>query len=111
MDERGPAVAGHQVIGAELDEADGPQSEIGELAAFARRSGSTWFLAIMNGSTAKTIRIPLAFLGGGKYQAALARDRKDEAAAVTIENISASRNDSLTIELRDGGGFVGRFGK
>src|SRR5262249_59341230 len=56
--------------------------------------GSTWFLAMMNGSTARTIKIPLAFLDGGKYQSMLARDLKDEAAAVTVENISISRNRS-----------------
>jgi alpha-glucosidase len=88
-----------------------PACEIGELAAFARRSGSTWFLAVMNGSTARTVKIPLAFLAGGKYQAALARDRTDEAAALTIENTFVSRNDSLTVELRAGGGFIGRFAK
>jgi alpha-glucosidase len=88
-----------------------PQCEIGELAAFARRGGSTWFLAVMNGSAARIVKIPLAFLGGGKYQAALARDRKDEAAALTIENIFVSRNDWLTVELRAGGGFIGRFAK
>jgi alpha-glucosidase len=88
-----------------------PACEIGELAAFARRSGSTWFLAVMNGSTARTVRIPLAFLGGDKRQATLARDRKDEAAALTIENVFVTRNDSLTIELRAGGGFIGRFAK
>jgi alpha-glucosidase len=86
-----------------------PASEIGEIAAFARRSGSTWFLAIMNGSVAKTIKVPLAFLGGGKYQALLVRDRPDEAAAVKIENATLSRNDALTIEMRPGGGFIGRF--
>ena len=88
-----------------------PQSEIGELAAFARRSGSTWFLAIMNGATARTLEIRLAFLGRGKYQATLARDWNDEAAAITIGNASVGRNDSLTIELRAGGGFIGRFAK
>jgi alpha-glucosidase len=86
-----------------------PACEIGELAVFARRSGSTWFLAVMNGSTARTVKIPLGFLGGGKRQGTIARDRKDEAAALTIENIFVSRNDSLTIELRAGGGFIGRF--
>ncbi len=86
-----------------------PPCEIGEIAAFARRNGSTWFLAIMNGATAKTIKVPLSFLGGGEYRATLARDRKDEPAAVSIEHISASRNDSLTIELRAGGGFIGMF--
>jgi len=88
-----------------------PQSEIGELAAFARRSGSTWFLAIMNGATKRTVKIRLAFLGRSKYQATLARDWKDEAAAITIGNASVGRNDSLTIELRAGGGFIGRFVK
>jgi alpha-glucosidase len=88
-----------------------PASEIGELAAFARRNGSTWFLAVMNGSTAKTIKIRLGFLGRGKYQGLLARDQKDEAAAVKIETVALSLVDSLTIELRAGGGFIGRFTK
>jgi alpha-glucosidase len=88
-----------------------PASEIGELVAFARRNGSTWFLAIMNGATAKTINIPLTFLGGGKYQAMLARDQRDEAAAVKIENATFSRSDSLTVEMRAGGGFIARFAK
>jgi alpha-glucosidase len=86
-----------------------PACEVGELAAFARRNRSTWFLAVMNGSTARTVKIRLAFLGGDNYQATLAQDRKDEAAALTIENTILSRNSSLTIELRAGGGFIGRF--
>jgi alpha-glucosidase len=88
-----------------------PASEIGELAAFARRSGSTWFLALMNGPAAKTIKIPLTFLGAGKYQAMLVRDRMDEAAAVKIENAAFSRSDALTVEMRAGGGFIARFAK
>src|SRR5215510_10624716 len=88
-----------------------PACEIGELAAFARRSGATWFLAIMNGPTARTIKIPLMFLGAGKYQGILARDQQDEAATVKIENVTLSQNDSLTIELRAGGGFIARFNK
>jgi len=39
-----------------------PESEIGELAGFARRSGDTWFVGIMNGLTGRTIRVPLNFL-------------------------------------------------
>jgi alpha-glucosidase len=88
-----------------------PASEIGELAAFARRNDSTWFLAIMNGSTAKTIKIPLGFLGRGKYQALLVRDQQYEAAAVKIETVTLTLVDSLTIQLRAGGGFIGRFTK
>lgn len=86
-------------------------SEIGELAAFARRSGDAWFLAVMNGEVAKTFKIPLSFLGKGRYWGRLVRDQKDEPAAVKIESSSASRTDTLTIELRAGGGFIGRFTK
>jgi alpha-glucosidase len=86
-----------------------PPSRIGELAAFARRRKSTWFLAIMNGPTGKSLDVPLSFLGGGKYQTMLVRDLADEPAAVRIEKSEVKRNQSLAIELRPGGGFIGRF--
>src|SRR5262249_33677479 len=88
-----------------------PASEIGELAAFARRRGDTWFLAVVNGPAARAVRIPLSFLGPGEYRALLVRDRKDDPAAVQIEDTAARRGDSVTIALAEGGGFVGRFSK
>jgi alpha-glucosidase len=86
-----------------------PQSEIGELAGFARRSGEVWFLGIMNGLTGRTIRVPAGFLRRGKYQATLVRDQPNEPASVKIENVSVGSNERLTIAMRAGGGFVGRF--
>ncbi len=86
-----------------------PPSEIGEMAAFARRSGRRWFLAVMNGPTARTVRIPLSFLGNRKYQALLVRDQPENAAAVNVESATLSRADSVEIELRSGGGFIARF--
>ena len=86
-----------------------PPSEIGELAAFARRSGSVWFVAIMNGATARTVKVPLTFLSNRKYQILQASDRLEDAAAVKLESAVVSRNDVLTIELRAGGGAVVRF--
>ena len=88
-----------------------PPSEIAEIAAFARRSGHTWFLAIMNGPAARTVKIPLLFPGEAKYQARLIRDSKDNAAAVEIENMTLKRSDSLEVEFRGGGGFIARFSK
>ena len=86
-----------------------PPCEIGEIAAFARRRGSTWFLAIMDGPAARSIRVPLSFLEWGEYQAMLVRDLADEPAAVKVEKIAANQKQSLAIELRPGGGFIGRF--
>jgi alpha-glucosidase len=88
-----------------------PQSEIGELAGFARRSGDLWFVGIMNGLSGRTMRVPLNFLGPRTYEATLVRDQLDNPAAVKIENTVVARGQSLTIKMRAGGGFVGRFSR
>jgi len=88
-----------------------PGSEIGKLAVFARRTGETWFLAVMCGPQAKTIQVPLSFLGDGQYNASLVRDNKDNDATVVLEDSTLRRGDTLTIEMVNGGGFVGRFTK
>jgi alpha-glucosidase len=88
-----------------------PDSEIGELAIFARRTGQTWFLAAMCGPQARTVQVPLSFLGDGQYKASLVRDDKQKPDAVVLEDKTVQRADRLTIEMTHGGGFVGRFFK
>jgi alpha-glucosidase len=85
-----------------------PASEIGEIAAFARRKNDTWFVAVTNGPTARTVMIDLSFLGSGSYKSLLLRDT-GEAAAITAEHLTLSRNDPIFINLRSGGGFVARL--
>jgi alpha-glucosidase len=96
-----------------------PVSEIRQVAAFARRSGDTWFLAIANGSTARSVQIDLSsFLGrpqpqggnGAGYHATLLRDT-GEAAALKIERLTLGPGDSLSVNLNSGGGFVAIFKK
>jgi alpha-glucosidase len=86
-----------------------PVSEIGEVAAFARRNGNTSFLAVLNGSAAKSVDIPLSFLKVGEHKAMLVRDKMDDPAAVIIENSSFRNRDSVKIDMRPGGGFIARF--
>jgi alpha-glucosidase len=86
-----------------------PVSEIGEVAAFARRSGDRWFLAVLNGPAGRTVRLPLSFLDDGAYHALLVRDKDDDPVAVAIENRDAGSTDVLELTLRPGGGFVARF--
>jgi len=88
-----------------------PDSAIGELAAYARRKGNTWFLAVMCGPQAKTIHVPLSFLGEGQYRSVQVHDSPAENAKVEIENSIHEHNDSLTIALPAGGGFLGRLSK
>ena len=86
-----------------------PPSEIGEVAVLARRSGKTWFLAILNGPEARTLRLRPAFLPPGRRDTLTVRDVPDDPAAVTVGRGSASRTETLTIALRPGGGFIARF--
>jgi alpha-glucosidase len=92
-----------------------PFSEIREVAGFARRSGDTWFIAIMNGPYARNVKINLStFLGKGSqpaaarpasYQATLLRDT-DKAADLKVEHVALTPSDTFSVELRSGGGFV-----
>jgi len=86
-----------------------PPSEIGEVAAFARRRGDVWFVGIMNALIGRTLRLPFFFLRDSRYQAMLVRDQMEDPAAVKVENVKVSRGDNLAIRMRAGGGFVARF--
>jgi alpha-glucosidase len=88
-----------------------PQSEIGEFAAFARRRGETWFLAILNGPQQRELKLPCSFLGSGKFQALVVRDETSDPAAVKIEKTTAQRDSSYSLDLPSGGGFIARFSK
>jgi len=88
-----------------------PMSRIGEIAAFARRSGDTWFLAILNGPQTRDMRVGLSFLGKGRYQAMLVEDVQDNPAAVKIQQATVGAENSVKISLRPSGGFIARFSR
>lgn len=88
-----------------------PLSEIGEIAAFARRRGDEWFVAIMNGPAPRTVNLPLSFLGPGQYGAVVVLDSDKGADAVEVERRTFSRADSVRVPLRSGGGFIARYSK
>ena len=88
-------------------------SAIGELAVLARRSGDRWFLGVLNGPQARTLRVDLGFLGKGQgpLRALLVRDKAGEAPGVEVEPRDVTPRDSLEIPLPSGGGFVARFSR
>jgi len=86
-----------------------PGSAIGEVAAFARHKGDEWFVAVLNGPEPRTLRVDLKFLAPGTYNGLLVRDDPDNAASERIERSTLTRQGSLVINLRAGGGFIGRL--
>jgi alpha-glucosidase len=84
-------------------------SEIGELVLMARRKGDMWFLAMMNGPGARTIRVPLTFLGPARYQGTFVRDAAADGSALRVESIVHTNGDTITLDLQSGGGLLARF--
>ena len=57
------------------DETKVISGEIGKYAAIARRSGDDWFIGVINAGEARTLKLPLTFLGpSGRYTAHLYMD-------------------------------------
>lgn len=86
-----------------------PGSAIGELAAFARRKGNTWFVAVMNGVGERSLKIPLGFLGKGSYKALIAGDDAGNPAAVNMQQATYKNSDTITLTLQSGGGYIVRL--
>jgi len=71
--------------------------------ALARRKGSRWFIGAMTNQEARTITIPLSFLGGGRFTATVWQDGADpNDVRRTTRQVSAK--DSLILKMAPGGG-------
>lgn len=86
-----------------------PQSEIGELAIIARRSGKTWYLIALNGESPKSIEVNLDFLNPGNYDGTLFEDVVNQPGQTNDSKIASSHKDKLKIKMSSGGGFLARF--
>ena len=90
-----------------------PGSAIGKFVAFARRSGTDWYVAILNcANTETSYPLKLTFLGAGDYVANLYQDRDGPAPALRIDaGTRMQKGQVVQIRLRSGGGFVGQFSR
>src|SRR5262249_22294783 len=66
-----PALPALAKIPASWDDTRVVAESVGEYVAIARRQGDTWHLGAMTDRKAREIKVPLKFLGPGKYAAEL----------------------------------------
>lgn len=83
-------------------------TEIGEVVAYARRKDEKWWIGVMNGATEREIKIPLNFLKK-QTQATLIYDDKNNNTGIDRQEQTFLPNDTITINLIPGGGFVARL--
>jgi alpha-glucosidase len=83
-------------------------TSIGEVVAYGRRKGNTWWIGVMNGATEREIKIPLDFLKK-PTRATLIYDDINTNTNIDRREETVSPKDILTIKLITGGGFVARL--
>jgi alpha-glucosidase len=85
-----------------------PCTEVGKVAAFARRKGNEWWVGIMNGNQPSDISIDLNFLKA-KAKATILSDKKDVLNAFQREEKIVYPKDKINLKLRVGGGYFMRM--
>ena len=109
-----PEFAFIQHVPASWDETRVIHGEIGRYVTIARRSGSEWYLGAMTDWAQRNIRIPLAFLGPGQFEADIFQDgpnADERPMEVTILQAKVGVDDTLSVRLAKGGGLAMRFRK
>lgn len=80
--------------------------EIGQHIVIARRSGKDWYLGAMTNEAARTLDVPLTFLGTGRYQAELHLDGDAPDRLRRDSRSIAAGSATLQLQLAANGGAV-----
>jgi alpha-glucosidase len=78
-----------------------------ENITLARRSGKDWYVGSLTNWDARTVKVPLSFLGDGKYVAEMYADAPDaavEATHTTLSKQTVDRTTVLDVHMVSGGG-------
>ena len=98
-----------QEVPSNWDETVVIAGEIGDYIAIARRYENEWFIGAMTDWGKRTLKLPLDFLGTGKYDAKIYTDVKDaekNPTNVLISKTKVTAKDKLVADLVSGGGYV-----
>jgi alpha-glucosidase len=92
------------------DETVALSAEVAEHVVIARRSGSRWYVAAMNGDAPITLRVPLKFLGDGSWQIRAFADAPNSATqptAISETTRVITSAETLELALAPAGGYAG----
>lgn len=83
-----------------------PGSKIGDLTIMARRTGTTWFVASINGGDRRSYELDLSFLGDGEFKTVLLTDDPKRPDNLIRTEKTLNAQSSLALKMNVGGGFV-----
>ena len=90
------------------------QGKVGEYIVTARKKDSDWFIGGMTNWTSRDLKLDMSFLESGIYEATICSDgiNADKVASdYTINSKQVSAQETLSVSMRNGGGFVIRLRK
>jgi len=82
--------------------------DIDDYVVVARRKGKDWYIGAMGNEKAHELKVPLSFLGAGKFKAKI---WEDGATPTTLRESArdVAAADTLELRLAPSGGAVARF--
>ena len=111
--EREPAYTSFiATIPDQWDETRVLQGEIGKYIVTARRKGDTWYVGGQTNWDERSIQLPLSFLGEGSYVTSTLTDginANHNAEDYRLDTESHHSQETLTVKMASGGGFVMKF--
>ncbi len=84
-------------------------AEVAEHVVIARRSGDRWYLAAMNGEAPLTLKVPLKFLGAGKWNLRAFADTPEsgtEPTRIAESTTAVVATETIELTLAPAGGYV-----
>jgi len=86
--------------------------EVGRYIAIARRDGERWYVGCMTDSQARTLSLPLGFLGRGRYAVEVWSDdaaHPDKPSRLLYRKADVTSSNTLDVAMAPAGGQVLRF--
>ncbi len=104
-----PALAALVKVPVTWDDTRCPAGVVGEYVVLARRSGTDWHVGAMTDRKARTLKLPLKFLGPGRFAAELWVDDSAAKQGLSQREASVTADEELTLDLAAAGGAYVRL--
>jgi alpha-glucosidase len=89
------------------DDTRAPDGKVGEYIVIARRSGADWHVGAMTNRKARTLKLPLKFLGPGRYKAEQWADDGAADHGLSRRETTVTAPDEMTLDMAaDGGAYL-----
>lgn len=98
-----------KLVPAAWDETRFLAGDIDDYVVVARRKGRDWYLGAMGTEQARTVSVPLSFLGAGKFKAKIWEDGAQPTELNISERAAVVSTDTLTLKLAPSGGAAVRL--